>query len=75
MSVISATNTMLERLGFSDTAAAYMMRDCAIDSLEKTACLDGEDDDNQSSEEREGTSNHSNYALTHHNNKKKKRKS
>jgi hypothetical protein len=35
---------MLERLGFSDTAAAYLTRDCGIDSLEDTSRLDGDDD-------------------------------
>jgi hypothetical protein len=44
MSVTAATKTMLERLGFSDSVAAYLMRDCGIDSLQKVTYLDGEDD-------------------------------
>jgi hypothetical protein len=44
MSVTSATKSMLERMGVSDAAVAYLIRDCGIDSLEKVAYLDDEDD-------------------------------
>jgi hypothetical protein len=44
LSVISATKTILERLGFSDAAAAYLTRDCGIESLKDIAYLDGDDD-------------------------------
>jgi hypothetical protein len=42
MRVTSATKTTLERLGFSDAAAAYFMRDCGIDSLKEISYLDGD---------------------------------
>jgi hypothetical protein len=35
---------MLERLGFSSAAAAYLMSTCGIDSLDKIAYLDGIND-------------------------------
>jgi hypothetical protein len=35
---------MLERLGLSDTAAAYLTGTCGIDSLDEIAYLDGIDD-------------------------------
>jgi hypothetical protein len=35
---------MLERLGFSDAAAAYLTGTCGIDSLDEIAYLDGIDD-------------------------------
>jgi hypothetical protein len=44
MSATSATNTMLERLGFSYSVAAYLSKDCGIDSLHEIAYLDGDHD-------------------------------
>jgi hypothetical protein len=42
MSVTSATKTTLERLGFSNVAAAYFTRGCGIDSLKEISYLDGD---------------------------------
>jgi hypothetical protein len=42
MSVTSAKHTILERLGFSFDALAYLTKDCGIDSLEEIAYLDGD---------------------------------
>jgi hypothetical protein len=44
MSSVTAINTMLERLGFSDAAAAYLTGDSGIDSLDEIIYLDGIDD-------------------------------
>jgi hypothetical protein len=44
MSLTSATQTIVERLGFSDSAAGYLTRDCGIDSMPEVAYSDGEDD-------------------------------
>jgi hypothetical protein len=35
---------MLEGLGFSDAVAAYLTKDCGIDSLKEIAYLDGDND-------------------------------
>jgi hypothetical protein len=44
MSSSTAIKTMLERLGFSDTAAAYLTGASGIDSLDEIRFLDGIDD-------------------------------
>jgi hypothetical protein len=44
MSSVTAIKTMLERLGFSDAAAAYLTGDSGIDSLDEIRYLDGIDD-------------------------------
>ena len=44
MSTVTAIKTMLERLGFSDAAAAYLTGDSGIDSLDEIRYLDGIDD-------------------------------
>jgi hypothetical protein len=44
MSSVTAIKTMLERLGFSDTAAAYLTGASGIDSLDEIRYLDGIDD-------------------------------
>jgi hypothetical protein len=44
MSSVTAIKTMLERLGFSDAAAAYLTGASGIDSLDKIRYLDGIDD-------------------------------
>jgi hypothetical protein len=43
MSSVTAIKTMLERLGFSDTAAAYLTGASGIDSLDEIRYLDGID--------------------------------
>jgi hypothetical protein len=40
----SAIRKVLQRLGFSEDAATYLMGTCGIDSLEEIAYLDGLDD-------------------------------
>jgi hypothetical protein len=44
MSSVTAINTMLERLGFIDSAAAYLTRASGIDSMDEIRYLDGIDD-------------------------------
>jgi hypothetical protein len=44
MSSVTAIKTMLERLGFSDSAAAYFTGASGIDSLDEIIYLDGIDD-------------------------------
>jgi hypothetical protein len=44
MRLVTAIKTMLERLGFSDAAAAYLTGDSGIDSLDEIRYLDGIDD-------------------------------
>jgi hypothetical protein len=44
MSSVTAIKTMLERLGFSNAAAAYLTGDSGIDSLDEIRYLDGIDD-------------------------------
>jgi hypothetical protein len=44
MSSFTAIKTMLERLGFSDAAAAYLTGASGIDSLDEIRFLDGIDD-------------------------------
>jgi hypothetical protein len=44
MSSLNAIWTMLERLGFSEAAATYLMGTCGIDSLDEIAYLDGIED-------------------------------
>jgi hypothetical protein len=44
MSSVTAIKTMLERLGFSDAAAAYLTGASGIDSLDEIGYLDGIDD-------------------------------
>jgi hypothetical protein len=46
MSSVTAIKTMLERLGFSDAAAAYLTGASGIDSLDEIRYLDGIDDIN-----------------------------
>jgi hypothetical protein len=41
---VNAIKTMLERVGFSDAAAAYLTGDSGIDSLDEIIYLDGIDD-------------------------------
>jgi hypothetical protein len=44
MSSVTSIKTMLERLGFSDAAAAYLTGASGIDSLDEIRYLDGVDD-------------------------------
>jgi hypothetical protein len=44
MSSVTSIRTILERLGFSDAAPAYLTSTCGIDSLDEIAYLDGIDD-------------------------------
>jgi hypothetical protein len=44
MSSVTEIKTILERLGFSDTAADYLTGDSGIDSLDEIVYLDGIDD-------------------------------
>jgi hypothetical protein len=44
MSSVTTIRTMLQRLGFSESAATYLMGTCGIDSFEEIAYLDGVDD-------------------------------
>jgi hypothetical protein len=44
MSSLSTTRTILQRLGFSEYAATYLMGTCGIDYLDEIAYLDGIDD-------------------------------
>jgi hypothetical protein len=44
MSSVIAIKTMLERLGFSDAATAYLFGASGIDSLDEIRYLDGIDD-------------------------------
>jgi hypothetical protein len=41
---VTSIRTMLERLGFSEAAAAYLTGTCGIDSMDEIAYLDGIDD-------------------------------
>jgi hypothetical protein len=64
---------MLERLGFSDAAEAYLMRECGIDSLKDISYLDGDDDAENtikgvSSPGWTGTVGTGTMAVTSHNN-------
>jgi hypothetical protein len=44
MSSANAIRTMLERLGFSESAATYLTGTCGIDPLGEIAYLDGSED-------------------------------
>jgi hypothetical protein len=44
MSPVKTISTILERLGFSSSAAAYLTGTCGINSLDEIAYLDGIDD-------------------------------
>jgi hypothetical protein len=44
MSSVNSIRTMLERLGFSEAAATYLIGTCGIDSLDDIAYLDGIED-------------------------------
>jgi hypothetical protein len=44
MSSVNAIRTILERLGFSEAAATYLIATCGIDSLGEIAYLDGSED-------------------------------
>jgi hypothetical protein len=41
---VNAIKRMLERLGFSEAAATYLIATCGIDSLGEIACLHGSED-------------------------------
>jgi hypothetical protein len=44
MSSVNAIKRMLERLGFSDAAATYLIGTCGVDSLDEIAYLDANED-------------------------------
>jgi hypothetical protein len=44
MSSVTTIRTMLQRLGFTEYGATYLMGTCGIDSLDEIAYLDGVDD-------------------------------
>jgi hypothetical protein len=44
MTSLNSIRTMLERLGFSESAATYLTDTCGIDSLGEIAYLDGSED-------------------------------
>jgi hypothetical protein len=44
MSSVTSIRKMMERLGFSDAAAAYLTGTCGIDSMDEIAYLDRIDD-------------------------------
>jgi hypothetical protein len=44
MSSVNAIKGMLELLGFSDTAATYLIGTCGVDSLGEIAYLDANED-------------------------------
>jgi hypothetical protein len=44
MSSVNAIKRILERLGFSEAAATYLISTCGIDSLGEIAYLDGSED-------------------------------
>jgi hypothetical protein len=44
MSSVTSFRTMLERLGFSASAATYFTGTCGINSIDEIAYLDGIDD-------------------------------